>query len=295
MRTRRGSTRRGFPSARRERRVRRRRIAAFGGVAAVVLAGFVVARALGINAAGARVIRFTIHSTLLHRAMPVVAVVPAGASNGRRPVVVFRHGKGENQDSNLDDAMFAALARLKSGAPDMVFPYGGADSYWHDRADGAWGSYVMREVIGQAVRRLHADPRRVAIGGISMGGFGALNLARLYPGRFCAVGAHSAALWVHGGDSAPGAFDGAQDFARNDVVVAARSRAWNRSAPVWVDVGTQDQFRSADTTLAGLLRADRLSIRFHLWPGSHDQAYWQSHWSSYLRFYAAALGRCHHA
>jgi S-formylglutathione hydrolase FrmB len=67
----------------------------------------------------------------------------------------------------------------------------------------------------------------VAIGGISMGGFGALNLARLDPRRFCAVGGHSAALWASGADSAAGAFDDAADFSRNDVIgTATRTADW---------------------------------------------------------------------
>jgi S-formylglutathione hydrolase FrmB len=40
----------------------------------------------------------------------------------------------------------------------------------------------------------------VAIGGISMGGFGAYAIARLDPGRFCAVGGQSAALYPGTGD-----------------------------------------------------------------------------------------------
>jgi S-formylglutathione hydrolase FrmB len=63
-----------------------------------------------------------------------------------------------------------------------VFPYGGEDSYWHDRASGEWGEYVMREVIPEAVRRMHADPRRIAIGGLSMGGFGSYDLGLAHPG-----------------------------------------------------------------------------------------------------------------
>ena len=55
-----------------------------------------------------------------------------------------------------------------------------------------------------------------------MGGFGAYDLARLYPGTFCAVGGDSAALWRNGGESAQGAFDNAEDFARHDVIGAAR-------------------------------------------------------------------------
>jgi S-formylglutathione hydrolase FrmB len=268
-------------------------VGALVGLAAVALAVPLVVPALGTDTRGARVVEFTINSPLVHATVPVAAAVPAGASAGPRPLLVFLHGKGENQDSNLDDAMFAALARLGSRAPDVVFPYGGPDSYWHDRTFGAWGSFVVKEVIAQSLSRLHADPKRVAIGGISMGGFGALDIARLHPGRFCAVGGHSAALWVSGGDSAPGAFDDAQDFARHDVIAAARAGDPYRGAAVWIDVGTDDPFRAADSTLAEALRADGHPVQLHIWPGSHDQGYWQSHWNSYLQFYATALANCH--
>ena len=272
---------------------RRRRAAALVALAAVALALLLVVPALGTDTRGARVVRFSISSALVHETLPVAAVIPAGATARPRPLLVFLHGKGEDQNSNLDDAMFAVLARLGSRAPDVVFPYGGADSYWHDRADGAWGSYVVRELIPQALRRLHADPSRIAIGGISMGGFGALDIARLNRGRFCAVGGHSAALWVSGGESAAGAFDDAEDFTRHDVIAAARAADPYPGAAVWIDVGTDDPFRAADTTLATTLRAAGHTVQFHVWPGAHDQSYWQSHWSSYLGFYATALAGCH--
>jgi S-formylglutathione hydrolase FrmB len=274
-------------------RRRKRWLAALLAVAAAALTAALVVPALGTDTYGARVIRFTIDSPLVHQTLPAVAVVPAGASSGPRPLLVFLHGYGGNQNSSLVGPMFAALAQLGSRAPDIVFPYGDPDSYWHDRASGAWGSYVTEEVIPQALALLHADPQRIAIGGISMGGFGALDIARLHPGRFCAVGGHSAALWLAGGDSAPGAFDDAEDFARHDVIAAARAGDPYPGTAVWLDVGTQDPFRAADTALAAALRADGHPVQFHVWPGGHDAGYWNSHWSSYLGFYAAALAGCH--
>jgi Putative esterase len=82
-----------------------------------------------------------------------------------------------------------------------------------------------------------------------MGGFGALDLGRLAPTRFCAIGAHSAALWFRGADTPAGAFDDAQDFARNDLIRFARERELYH-VPVWIDVGQTDPFFQADTTLA---------------------------------------------
>ena len=274
----------------------RRRLVAVGVSAAVVVGVLVGLPAVvsGVATRGARVVRFTINSPLVHQALPVEAIIPRGATASPRPLLVFLHGKGGNESSSIGDELFAALARLGDRAPDVVFPYGGADSYWHDRADGAWGSYVLREVIPQAVSRLHADGARVAIGGVSMGGFGALNIARLDPGRFCAVGGHSAALWLSGGQSAAGAFDNAEDFARNDVIAAASRHNPYPGLAVWLDVGTEDPFRAADTTLAERLRADGSPIQFHVWPGAHSLSYWDSHWSNYLQFYATALAGCTH-
>jgi S-formylglutathione hydrolase FrmB len=274
---------------------RRRRLAAASSlVAAAVVVGVLVSGVLaGTNTHGARLLRYTIDSGRVHQSLAQVAVIPSGSSTSPRPLLVFLHGKGENQESNLTSQMFAALQELGPQAPDIVFPYGGEDSYWHDRQDGAWAQYVMREVIPQAERRLHSDPRRVAIGGLSMGGFGAYDLARLHPGRFCAVGGDSPAIWENGGESAQGAFDNAEDFDRNDLIGAARSsRNPYPGASLWIDVGSEDPFRRADSTFAYILKEKGLALQFHVWPGGHNQEYWSSHWASYLRFYANALAHC---
>jgi S-formylglutathione hydrolase FrmB len=275
---------------------RRRRAVALGAllIAVALVAVAVVRELLDVDTHGARVMHFTIDSPVVHRTLTETAVIPPGGSGAGRPLLVFLHGKGENEDSNLDGPMFAALARLGNHAPDVVFPDGGEDSYWHDRESGAWGRYVIDEVIPQTLGRLHADPQKIAIGGLSMGGFGAYDLARLYPGHLCAVGGNSPALWVNGGESAVGAFDSAEDFAHNDVIAAAeRSTDPYPGMKLWIDVGNEDPFRSADTRLAGILKEKGRAVQFHIWPGGHDQTYWQSHWNSYLDFYASALQHCH--
>ncbi len=189
----------------------------------------------------------------------------------------------------LSDPFFRELNRLGRRAPIVVLPDGGNHSYWHDRADGRWGSYVIQEAIPAATRRFRTNGR-VAIGGVSMGGFGALDLARLYPRRFCAVGGHSAALWLAAGDTAPGAFDDAEDFARHDVIGSARRNPhlFGR-AVVWIDGGDADPFRSADRALAQALRGQ---VSYHVWPGGHNSKYWDAHMPAYLRFYSRALAVC---
>jgi enterochelin esterase-like enzyme len=238
------------------------------------------------GAEGATVQRYELKSRFVHRTLKQVAVLPPGAPRGR-PLLVFLHGRGAGPGSNANGAFYAALATQGERAPAVVFPSGGESSYWHRRHGGDWARYVLDEVIPEAVRRLHADPERVAIGGISMGGYGAFEIARQR--RFCAVGGHSAATWLSAGESAPGAFDDAADFGRHDVVGLARARGakpWHGAA-LWLDGGSADPFRRSDAAFAR-----RLGIRLRVWPGGHDGTYWQRHYRDYLRFYATALTRC---
>jgi enterochelin esterase-like enzyme len=255
----------------------------------VAAAAIVVQNVLAVDTRGAEVRHITIKSRFAHRSLRVTLVQPASATEGR-PLLVFLHGRGDKgEDSNVNGAFFEALAAQGDRAPAVVFPNGGNHGYWHDRRGAKWASYVLDEVIPRAIRELHTDPKRVAIGGVSMGGFGALDLARLHPQRFCAVGAHSPALWQTAGETAPGAFDDAQDFARHDVVGAARRNpSLFRGTPVWLDAGSADPFQPGDRALDRALG----TVRLRTYPGAHEGAYWRAHYGAYLRFYANALARC---
>jgi S-formylglutathione hydrolase FrmB len=240
---------------------------------------------------GATILHFSVHSRDVGRTLEQTAVEPRGG--GRRPLLVLLHWRGGSPDRLLSNELFAALAQLDSRAPAVVMPNGSGGSFFHDRHSGRWASYVVDEVIPAAVRRLRADPARIAIGGTSMGGFGALDIARLHPGRFCAVGAHSPAIFTSARGAMAGAFDGPADFARHDLHRLALStpRPY-ANTPVWIDVGTRDRFRGADEATAAALRARGARLSQHVWPGEHGSAYWRAHIADYLRFYADELARC---
>ena len=244
---------------------------------------------------GASVETIVFHSRAVDDNQTVGVVVPAGApSRGDRPLLVFLHGKDESIGAYTEDeTFFEAIAGLGDRAPVVAFREGSADSYWHDRASGDWGSLVTDEVIPEVARRFGTDPHRVAIGGISMGGFGAYDLALHDPGRFCAIGGHSPALWLEGGATAPGAFDDAEDFERNDVIDTVRSDPGAfGDTPIWNDAGDEDPFLISDIAFDEALESGGADFTSHTWHGAHSRSYWDSHWSAYLRFYASALARC---
>ncbi|HSS34500.1 MAG TPA: alpha/beta hydrolase-fold protein [Solirubrobacterales bacterium] len=281
------------------RQIRQRRAVAIGIIGVVlatvvylVLAATVLAP---VDAHGARTTELTIHSRAVGRDLGVSVVEPARLpARGERSLVIFLHGRGGSEGTlTANEAVFKGLARLGARAPVIAFPDGGDHSYWHNRPEGGWGTYVMREVIPTVVKRFGIDPQRVAIGGISMGGFGAYDLALLHPRRFCAVGGHSPALWFEGGETAPGAFESAADFDRNDVVGLAHSNPDAFAGMrVWNDYGNEDPFRGYDEGFVEYLRADGANLSSHSWPGGHDNGYWNAHWPAYLRFYANALAHC---
>jgi poly(3-hydroxybutyrate) depolymerase len=229
---------------------------------------------------------FTVESKLVGRSLEQAVYVPSGDTKGR-PLLVLLHGRSSSPDSMAKKSFANALDDLGSRGPVVVFANGGDHSYYHNRADGRWGSYILDEVIPAAIRKYDLDPRRVAIGGFSMGGFGALDLARFR--RFCAVGAHSAAMWRSGGETPQGAFDDAEDFEQNDVLEAAAANPHlYGTAKVWIDVGTEDPFRSADEELARRLSGER----FVLWKGDHDISHLEDDASRVMKFYANALDSC---
>ena len=240
---------------------------------------------------GYRLITFTAGEGLMHQALPQEAAVPESGGAGR-PVLVMLHGRGSSYRSPMSNQLFAALQQLGTKAPDVISLNGDDASYFHDRSSGAWGSYIVKEAIPAGLRVTRADPHRIAIGGVSMGGFGAFDIARLWPDRWCAVGANSPAIF-YPGHAAEGSFDDAEDFARHDLLAAAR-RDPNlyRGEPAWIDTGTTDFFRQADTQFAHELELGDSRVSFHVWPGGHAGQHWDGHFPDWIRFFADALARC---
>ena len=264
-------------------------------VAGVLLAiwTLVADQEVSADTQGAEVVRISIDSEAIGASEPVSVVVPPGAEGEGRPLVVFLHGRDNDEESYLVDPVFDGLEMLGDRAPIVAFPDGGTSSYWHDRSSGDWGSYVTDEVIPEVIEASGADPERVAIGGISMGGFGAYDLARLNPGMFCAVGGHSPAIWATAEETADGAFDDADDFSAHDLVAAAATDPGGLDGPeLWLDAGDEDPFVPGDDAFVAGLEGSGLPIERHSSPGGHDSEYWNANWAGYLRFYADALADC---
>jgi len=208
----------------------------------------------------------TLHSLYMKNPVNWSMSTPTGPLLG---VVVCLHGHGEDHrfafdQIHLPDFAAAAGAKLVIAAVD-----GGADSYWHRRADGNDPlTMLLTDFIPVIAARVSVRSR--ALLGWSMGGYGALLAAETAPDRFRAVCAASPALWTSPAATAAGAFDSPADYYRNDVYAHT---ARLTSMVVRVDCGTGDPFYTADKQFVAYLRP---APQGTFGSGFHDAAYWRS-------------------
>lgn len=148
--------------------------------------------------------------------------------------------------------------------------------------------WIVEEV--PAIAR-HAAPAlvpeaRIAIAGLSMGGFGALRLGAKYPDRFCAIAAHSAITDVD--ELASFVEEPLSDYlacAPRDELSALYWMRKNKAAlpPLQFDCGLDDPLLESNCRLADALNAEGIPHRFSMHPGGHDWPYWQHHFADTLR------------
>lgn len=109
----------------------------------------------------------------------------------RWPVLYLLHGVGDNT-TTWTDRTYGDLTRRAAGFPGIIVMPEGGRSYWVDwwlggRREGSnWGSYLLDEVVPTIESRYRILPGRQhhAIGGLSMGGYGAMLLAAQLPTYF---------------------------------------------------------------------------------------------------------------
>ena len=212
-----------------------------------------------------------------------VAYPPGAASDEALPVALVLHGRGDNfSDSFGGHALDRFLAdAVHTGTPAFALAAmdGGDHSYWHQRADGDDPQRMLLEEFLPMLRSRGLRTDRIGLSGWSMGGYGALLLAeRLGSAGCAAVAVDSPALWLRSGDAAPGAFDAAADYQRNNVYDGRRRLS---GVAVRVAIGTSDPFYVATKAfVAGL--TPRPATDFSV--GGHTLAFWRHSAPAQLRF-----------
>jgi len=235
------------------------------------------------------VVSGSFRSAAMRRTIGWSIAYPAGSPSGAPlPVLLVLHGRGDDHRTVLGShhlGAFLSEAVRRGAAPFAVAAVDGGDhSYWHRRRTGEDPQQMVIEELLPLLsqRRLRTD--RLALGGWSMGGYGALLLAERLGGTVAAVAVDSPAIWLRWKDSAGGAFDDRADFDAHNVLHGLSHLA---RVPLRVSCGMEDPFLPG---VRALLRALPDAER-DLAPGGHDVAWWQHATPAQLDFVARHLAR----
>jgi enterochelin esterase-like enzyme len=176
-------------------------------------------------------------------------------------------------------------------APMVIIMPQGDLSYWVNHAyDGPrWGEYLIRDVVPHvdATYRTLRSPAARAVGGVSMGAWGALSNAFTHPEVFGVVGGHS--VTPRGDDGSLPFLGTGEDFQKVDPIYLASTMPLTSNLQIWLDMGESDPWLPSAEVLHKELTTRGIEHMWQLSPGGHDWAYWGQHFIDYLRFYAHAM------
>lgn len=210
-----------------------------------------------------------------------VYLPPCYGQDGRLyPVLYLFHGT--YQDDSYWEQMGAAAAAeeliLSRQIPPLVIIMPNSATIDTTSSGGpySWEGVVLTYLLpfAEAHYCLGAEPRWRAMGGLSRGGYWALEIAFQHPELFASVGAHSGAL---------------EDIAAGPDINPKTS--WQgkdlTGMRLYLDTGDADWYRTNFEQLHEDLMAAQIAHEWHLNEGTHDAAYWSGHVADYLRWYTA--------
>jgi putative tributyrin esterase len=252
------------------------------------------------SAALGRSLPYRIYLPAGYEAPDALAAADGGAPLKRYPVLYLLHGLGSGARQWARLGLEAELDR--QGAQVIVVTPAGKAGYWVNHADGGprWGDYVTQDLVAHIDATYRTVPTREGrgIGGISMGGHGALQLALNSPDLFGAVGAHSPAFRTR--DQAPAFLGGTtltlssahapspDAYAKRDpITLVSRSQA--TPPALWVDIGESDRWAPRARELETALRDRKWALQWSPRPGDHTNEYWAGRIPDYVSWYRARL------
>jgi enterochelin esterase-like enzyme len=215
----------------------------------------------------------------------------------RYPVLYMLHGNGGNYTEWTDSFLPEQADRMMASGeiPPLIIVMpdsaaSGGPTYWANWSEGPrWGDYVTEDVVSTIDQRYRtlANPRSRAIGGLSMGGLGALNLAFQHPDVFGVVGGHSPSVRLEPDPSLWFLVD--DNFWEHNPAWLAHNAPGIESLSIWLDAGTDDVWLPNIEAVRDALLERGLQPTWHNFPGPHEAEYWIEHIPDYLRFYGSAL------
>jgi poly(3-hydroxybutyrate) depolymerase len=181
------------------------------------------------------------------------------------PIILFLHGRGERGAEGMWQTQIGLPMELRDHPERwpfiVVMPQCPYASFW---TDPPMLEVAMAE-LDQETAEFHADPLRTYLTGLSMGGYGAWELARLYPKRWAAIAiASGGVFWSY----AP------QRWQEVAILPAEYAHAIGRT-PIWLFHGSEDTVvppRESELMYSAF-KGDGGHIRLWIYQGLHHDSW----------------------
>jgi enterochelin esterase-like enzyme len=242
------------------------------------------------------------------RSQPVQVYLPPGYPTHPRtryPVFYLLHGFPGRPEAFFQTVRLAVLedtllTEHQIRPMILVAPFGSTgtftDKEWADgvRPHEEWATFVARDLVGAVDRRFRTIPAgwARALGGLSEGGYGALNIGFQHPGEFRVLES-----WSGYGLAA----DISSIFGKSKALLRENSPLLTlpgvapalRAARtfVWFYSGSTDKLLPQNERLIRLMREFHVPSRFSVLRGGHDWSLWRGHAALALIAASVHLGR----
>jgi S-formylglutathione hydrolase FrmB len=181
----------------------------------------------------------------------------------------------------------------------VVMPDGFRGFYTNNDQGPPYAEYIARELPAMIERTFAAIPAREGrcIGGLSMGGYGALRAALGYPDRFISANSHSGAL-MNGSRQTPplripearSVFGDHPAGSDHDLLHLARQCRQVGTVPqIRIDCGSNDFLLADNREFHRGLDEIGIAHEYQEFPGDHNWDYWDTHVREALAFHAKIL------
>jgi S-formylglutathione hydrolase FrmB len=217
------------------------------------------------------------------------------------PTLYLLHGLSDDHSSWLRRSRIESYASIYPLV--VVMPDGFRGCYTDNFVGPPYGKYISQELIHFIQRTFPVKRTRVAraIGGLSMGGYGAIRIALASPGLFCSVHSHSGSFHMgHEPGPRPDApfsmwewyqiFGDDPRSTHHDVyALAAHCKEHSTLPRIRMDCGRSDHLIEPNRDFHHFLSEIRVPHEYEEFTGAHTWEYWDEHIQEALAFHARSL------
>ncbi len=195
----------------------------------------------------------------------------------------------------------SSIERYVTGLPlVVVMPDGGRGWYTNAIQGYAYENDLLKDVVGLIERTFPVKAERAAraIGGLSMGGYGAVKLGLKHHEMFASVNSHSGAFGFQRGEydkvkkfspEFPHIFGATPKGGPEDPFAIVERIDHGRIPALRIDCGVADELLQQNRDFHKHLESLNIPHEYQEYPGAHDWAYWDLHVQEAVAFHARNL------